>query len=242
MNRKIYFLGVFVIIGLLSVAINFTHGFFSDSGNSSGNIFAAASIFPTPTPLTNHIVISEIQINGGSSLADHDFIELYNPTNSDIDINGYRLVSRTGNSSSDGSIKSFTSSTIIHAHGFYLWASSGDSTFPASIGADISTTASLTNSMSVGLRNGPLDTGILIDGVGWINGNTSFIEGTGFADAPGGGEILERKALSTSTSVTMTTTDALKGNGYDTNNNSTDFILRTTPQPQNSTTGGTESP
>jgi hypothetical protein len=50
------------------------------------------------------------------------------------------------------------------------------------------------------------------------------------------GGSLERKALSTSTSATMAVggTDANRGNGYDSDNNSTDFVTRAARQPQNS--------
>jgi signal peptidase I len=248
-------LPIILIIFLIGGIVGFikpTSAFFSDGKILSGNIFSTGNwatptitptltpdptAVPTPTPesnnIANHIVISEVQIDGGPGKADHDFIELYNPTGSTMNLDNYRLVSRTGNSSSDSLIKSFTSSAIVPAHGFYLWASKGDTTFPASIGADASTSASLTSSMSVALRNGPNDTGTIIDALSWNNGST-FGEGTNANIPPDNGS-LERKALSTSDFTSMTSgIDALKGNGYDSNNSSTDFILRAVSQPQNS--------
>lgn len=201
------------------------------------------TITPSPTPIiiTTHLVISEVQIDGGTGNADQDFIELYNPTSIAIDLSGYRLVRRTGNGSSDTNIKSWTSLAIIPAHGFYLWANSSISAYPASIGADTSTSVDLTNSSTIALRQGPLDTGTLIDAAGWNNGAT-IVEGLPFASTPGANQSIERKAYSSSNDVSMMSgIDVNKGNGYDTNDNSTDFILRTTSQPQN-TSSPTEIP
>lgn len=77
----------------------------------------------------------------------------------------------------------------------------------------------------------------------WDPGASSLKEGTQFADNPQENESIERKALSTSTASTMLIggADEFKGNSYDTNNNSTDFILRTISQPQNSSSP-TETP
>ncbi len=234
-----------VTLGIFSFGL--VHAFFTSGNTNAANTFSAAAIFPTttstPTPtstpsadltgIANHMVISEVQVNGGPGHADYDFIELYNPTSLSVDLNGFRLISRTGNSSSDDLIKSFTAATVVPAHGFYLWASSHDSTFPGSINANTSTTVGLTNSMSIALRNGPNDTGAIIDALSWNNGAT-IGEGANAA-TPAASQSLERKAYTTSTVVSMTTgSDIQKGNGYDGNNNATDFILRPTSQPQNS--------
>ena len=53
----------------------------------------------------------------------------------------------------------------------------------------------------------------------------------------------ERKAYATSDATSMTTgADATKGNSYDSDNNSTDFVLRPTRDPQNASSGVTEVP
>lgn len=236
------------------VTLRLTHSFFLDTAQSTSNVFAAAQQFPTATPtpsptptptlpitptptpnqIANHIVISEVQINGGPGNTTKDFIELYNPTSSPIDLNGYRLVKRTGNSSSDDTIKSWTASTLIPAYGFYLWASNDNNTYPTSIGADTSTTSTIGSSNSIALRQGQENTGTIIDSLSWNDGST-LGEGTVFSPNPDANQSMERKASSTSNASSMTSgSDANKGNGFDTNNNSTDFILRSTSQPQNS--------
>lgn len=72
-----------------------------------------------------------------------------------------------------------------------------------------------------------------VDKVAWGSGNSP--EGTAAPNHPAVGGSLERKALSTSTSATMAAggADASFGNGWDSNNNSADFVTRAIRQPQN---------
>ena len=257
MKSRYLILSLLLIFSVGFISYRVTLALFSDSAQSQDNTFTAAPEFftsptptstptPTPTPdlsgIANHVVISEVQINGGPGDAEHDFIELYNPTSVPFDLNGHRLVKRAGNSSTDDTIKSWTASAMIPAHGFYLWASSGDPTFPVTIGADTSTTDELTSSNSIALRNGVENTGIIVDALSWNDGST-LGEGNEFDPDPGGDQSIERKALSTSTAPTMAIggADEFKGNGFDLNDNATDFILRTVSEPQNSSSG-TESP
>ena len=60
---------------------------------------------------------------------------------------------------------------------------------------------------------------------------------------PAAGGSLERKAVSTSDSTSMATggADALRGNGYDTDDNSTNFVTRAVRDPQNASSP-TETP
>lgn len=220
--------------------IQSTFAYFSDTEQSNNNTFTASAIFPQP--IANHIVISEVQIDGGPTNTTHDFIELYNPTNSPLDLNGHRLIKRPGNSPNDTTIKSWTSSTIIQAHGFYLWASSNDQDSPFIAIADTTTTESLGADTSIALRNGPENTGALVDVLSWNDGST-LVEGNEFDPDPGINQSMERKALSSSTasSMAISGTDEFKGNGFDSNDNATDFVLRAVSQPQN-TSSATESP
>lgn len=249
MKIRIAVLMSFVLmIALLSY--QFTFSFFTDNAVSANNTFATASQFTTPTPtptqsetppnedIADHIVISEVQIDGGVGQANNnDFIELYNPTSSEINIGGYRLVLRTGNSSSDTNIVEFTNSHIIPAKGYFLWAHQSQSNnYATTLNADVSSSDVLGSSNSIALRNGPLNSGVIIDALSWNEGNNALVEGTNFSPNPGINQSMERKAVSSSSVASMVIggTDELRGNGFDTNNNATDFILRTVSQPQNS--------
>ncbi|OGE05576.1 signal peptidase I [Candidatus Curtissbacteria bacterium RIFCSPLOWO2_01_FULL_41_18] len=216
----------------LVIGIMFFHNsfaFFSDTATSINNTFQASQIF------TNHIVISEVQIDGGLGQAnDNDFIELYNPTSSPFNLNGYRLVKRTGNAPNDTNIFTFTSSHIVPAHGYFLWANDDFTTI--AVIPDVTSSDTLAASNSVALRQGNLNTGTIIDALSWDPGASSLKEGTQFNSNPGANQSMERKALSTSTASSMAIggADEFKGNGFDSNNNATDFVLRTVSQPQNS--------
>lgn len=251
MNKTKILLALTVIPVLALFSYKATFSFFSNQANSTSNIFAAASTFPTPTPtptptpipgIANHVVISEVQITGGTGATGHDFIELYNPTSTNFDLNGHKLVKRSGTTATDTQIKSWTTSTIISSHGFYLWASNSDSSFPASITADTSTSLTLATENSIALRQGALDTGTIIDSLSWNSASQSLKEGTEFSPDPSANQSMERKAYSTSTATSMNGgADDTKGNGYDIDNNATDFVLRIVSQPQNSSSA-TEIP
>lgn len=246
--NKYTFLTLIYLLGLTFFSYQVTHSYFTASATSSSNTFSAAEIFPTPTGIADRLVISEVQIDGGTGQDnDNDFIELYNPTSSSINLNGFRLVKRSGNSNNDNNIFTFTSSHIIPAHGFFLWGhqSGGQNpnTFATTIGADVFSSETLAASNSIAIRQGDLNTGTIIDALSWDPGASSLKEGTQFGSNPGANQSMERKALSTSTASSMSSggADEFKGNGYDTDNNATDFILRTVSQPQNSSSP-TETP
>ncbi|OGE90167.1 MAG: hypothetical protein A3E29_03635 [Candidatus Doudnabacteria bacterium RIFCSPHIGHO2_12_FULL_48_16] len=168
---------------------------------------------------TDHLVISQIQITGGSGKTTNDFVEIYNPTSSDIDLKGYRLVKRTKTGTTDTALKSWTASTIVKAHGFYLWANSSFTDISAA--PDTSTTGSIADDNAVALRNGANDTGAIIDSVAWGQATNAFVEGSAFAANPGTNQSLERLP------------GGEAGNGLDTNNNSTDF-MEVSGHPRNS--------
>lgn len=101
---------VLMLISCMSfLTMQLTYGLFSDSGNSTNNIFAAASVFPTPTASpVPAIVINEVSPDGAVTL---EWVELYNPTSSSVDVSGWII--EDGNSSDI-----FPSSSPIPAGGF----------------------------------------------------------------------------------------------------------------------------
>ncbi len=177
-------------------------------------LFWPITIYASP----NYLVISQIQITGGTGQANNDFVEIFNPTATAIDLQGYRLVKRTATSATDTGLKSWTSTTIIPAYGFYLWANSSyTSLIPI---ADATTTGTLADNNGVALRQGAENTGTVIDSVAWGTATNTFVEGTAYTDNPGANEALIRKITA-------------PGSRQDTNNNSQDFTLQTST-PHNS--------
>jgi len=127
------------------------------------------------------LLITEVQITGGEGLTNNDYIKIYNTTDHDIDLKGFRLVKRIKDDTTDDSIKSWSASVIIPAQGYHLWA---NSSFATDISADSSTGASITNRTGsdqangngVAIRLGSMDSGIIIDSVGWDNCNNDFVK------------------------------------------------------------------
>lgn len=167
-----------------------------------------------------NLVVSEVQITGGAGMTTNDFVEIYNPTSAPVDLDGVRLVKRTATGTTDTTLKSWTSSAAVPAHGWYLWANSAFTTIAAT--PDTTTTGTLADGNGVALRMGAEDTGVIIDSVGWGTAMNAFVEGTVFPVNPGAGASIERMPGGT------------EGNGTDTNVNASDFMLRDAADPQNS--------
>lgn len=204
------FLGISLLLFLFAVVLN-------KSQNASAST-------------ATNVVISEIQTSGATST--DDFIELYNPTSSDISLGDMRLVKRTSTGNTDTDIVAFTASDIIPAHGYFLWCNNALSVL---LSCDKSSTDSISNSNSIAIRNEPANTGTIIDAVTF--GTPDFPLGEGVSlSVPIASTSVERKAKNTSTQSSMGSggADELQGNGEDTNDNSLDFVMRSISQPQNS--------
>ncbi|PIR94591.1 hypothetical protein COT97_00365 [Candidatus Falkowbacteria bacterium CG10_big_fil_rev_8_21_14_0_10_39_11] len=161
------------------------------------------------------------------------FLELYNPTDSAIDIDNYMVQYRKA-SDAWAEFGAVTTTTNVPSGGFYLIkASGGDQTLTDETAFDVAYNASsgnmafrvCTNSAdcastvidTLGLASSPSYEGVAFDLSSWDT-SMSF----------------ERKAYSASTVVTMSSGggDVIAGNGYDSDVNTDDFVLRTTPDPQ----------
>lgn len=169
----------------------------------------------------DHLVISEIQITGGTGQTTNDFIEIYNPTNSIIDLSDWQLKRRT-TSGTESSMKVFSKGKNIPAHGYFLWANSKDN-YHLSINADESSVAILTDDNSIALFDSANN---LIDALAWGSDHTNpFIDSEHSIPCSGNPEAnqsIERRPGGT------------QGNSQDTNNNSVDFLPPAIPNPQNS--------
>ncbi len=155
-----------------------------------------------------HLVISEIQTGlSGAGNSGKDFIEIYNPTDSPVDLEGYRLVKRTKTGTSDTTIKSWTTSTVIPARTYYLWANNNY----GEVAADVRTSQTIADNNALALRRGAADTGEIIDAVAWGENASGLAETANFSQNIPDGQSLAR----------MT----------ETNNNSADFGISSVPTP-----------
>lgn len=175
--------------------------------------------------LASHVVISEIQIAGGTTT--DEFTELYNPTGSLVSMTGWQLMRKTA-----GGTESLvaTVSGSIASHGYFLLAHTD---YDSSITEDQTYTENIAANNTVLLYS---DAGVtIVDKVGM--GTAGDFEGTA-TSSPDADRSIERKALSTSTLADMVAggAHASLGNGEDSDTNSADFVYRTLAQgadPQN---------
>lgn len=153
----------------------------------------------------NHLLIAAVQIAGASS--SNDFVKLYNPTNVAVDISGWRLHKKS-NTGTDTSLKTFASGSSVAPGENYVWANSAGG-FAASIGADASTTETLSADNSVAVFDA---NGNIVDQVAWGTGTNQYIEGAAYPTDPTAGKVLTRKIVD--------------GVMVDTDDNASDFTLQ----------------
>jgi hypothetical protein len=158
-----------------------------------------------------HVVVNEVKVAGTSDLgtvAGDEFIELYNPCGTTLDLTGSSLVYRSATGANDVVIINLTKT--IAAGGYYLVAGPGysnggtpDQTYG---GGRLAAAGG-----GVGLRDGAQ---LLVDSVGYGTATNAFVESAAAAAPPSGQSI------------------ARTPNGADSDRNATDFAVATTPTPR----------
>lgn len=189
--------------------------------------------------VATHVVISEVQIAGNSFDPPTDeFVELYNPTDTDIVMSGWRLTRK--NSVGTEANLVLTLSGTIPAHGYFLIGHGTGYNGATTLDVNYSAPSNaLGNNYVVLLYS---DAGVtLVDKVGFSE--AVDFETTVFGTNPASNGSIERKANSSSTSDSMAPlgSDETAGNGEDSDNNANDFVQRTVSDPQNSDSS-TETP
>ena len=176
------------------------------------------------------VVISEVSI-GTATSAKNEFIELYNFGGSAVDMTNVKLHLYNHGTTTDTNMTLNQFNTTIPANGFYLIATSFYSGTAAADATYGTSTAQLVSNGSAYLSlSASADTDI-IDQVGW--GTSTKSEGTALTDISAGTSV-ERKASIPSTATTMASggIDVFDGNAQDSNSNTDDFVVQSTPVPQ----------
>lgn len=202
------FLLIFTALASLSTA-----AFFYVRGTSAQSEKLSPA-FPSST-----IVISQFQAGGGT--AEDEFIEIHNVGTTPVDLNGHVLVYRSSAGVTDvGPFASWSTSTIIQPGQFYLVASQA---YDGGVTPNVTWNSGI-GSMAAGagglaIRNGPVNSGTIVDAVGWGTATNIFFEGTR-TTAPGNNNSQARTL-----------------NGcQDTDNNSADFVNTVPSAPRSTTT------
>ena len=169
----------------------------------------------TITPATN-VVISEFRTRGPGG-ADDEYIELYNPTSTVIDISGWKInVSNDTGTISTGA--TIPSSTILRSGQYYLIAHSGTGGYSGIVSANLTYGQSITNAGGIALVK-PDNT--IVDQVG-LGAGSAYKEMTVLSPLPSNtNQSYERKLGGAFDSC------------QDTGDNVNDFSLITPSDPKN---------
>ncbi|MBP1963780.1 S-layer homology domain-containing protein [Paenibacillus aceris] len=189
---------------------------------------------PKASAASDHIVISQVNGGGGNSGATYknDFIELYNPTDVDVDLTGWSV---QYTSSAGTSWAATVLAGEIKAHSFYLiQEAAGSGSQPNLPTPDATGTLNMSGTAGkVALVNktasitGKADPAV-IDFVGF--GGANEYEGSAPTATLGNATSAQRKSEDGSNSANG------KGAGWDTDNNNTDFVVGPIIPPRNSET------
>ncbi|MEA2621029.1 MAG: uncharacterized protein QOC97_1802, partial [Chloroflexota bacterium] len=178
-------------------------------GDPDGSPALAGAVSWPPSTL----VVSEVQ-TGGASASD-EFVEIANQGSDPVDLQGLEAVYATSSGSTITRKGTWSVSTVLdpgrrillaNASGSY--ASIADATYSGGFAA---------TGGAIALR---LVGGVAIDAVGWGDATNAFVEGLAAA-APPAGSSLERGP------------GGAAGNGRDTNDNASDWLMQAAPSPQN---------
>ncbi len=203
-------------------------GNISEISNCSSGVAQASS---------QQLLISEIQVTG--TTVKDEFIELYNPSNQPFDLSGWSIQYHDSQAESFQK-NDFVDNNSIPAYGYFLIANSSyDGYMTADIIhnsfqlSDTGGTIFLVNNQE--LLTEATSTSI-VDKISYGSGTYLFPEGTENDSVLGAEQSLERKATATSTAELLAVNGAHHwiGNNWDTDDNSQDFVLQNSPNPQNS--------
>jgi hypothetical protein len=177
---------------------------------------ADGSLPPLVEAAAGHLVVSEVMT--GAASASDEFIELYNPSDAALPLEGLEVVyvTATGGTITRKAAWSAGASAVLP--GAHLLIANSAGIFAGL--ADVAYTNGLASTGgSVALRI--VGAATSVDAVGWGNATSTWLE-TRPASAPAAGSSLERLPGGSS------------GSGQDTDDNLIDFVAQPAPDPQNS--------
>ncbi len=205
------------VAGITDITANFHYPYISSSDVENASSSSIQTIIPVGTSsstpsssptgtLLEHILIAAVQIAGERS--SNDFVKIYNSSGDAADLGGWKLKKRSS-TGAEYSLRTFPEGTSLAPGAYFTWANSADG-FAASLGADASSTETISSNNSVALFDSG---GMVADALAWGSGEGQFVEGNPFPENPGAGQVL-RRVFSDS------------GGPVDTADNASDFTLQ----------------
>lgn len=201
------------------------------------------TIAPTPEPdlepTPGRVVISEIGIAG--DMPDDEYVELYNAGETEVNLFGWSIQYRGGQGENYYK-KNFPDGAKILPHKYYLIIHTGGYTDPED--SDMGWSQSLSGdggtiflANNAELLAAETDSGEnIVDKLAYGIGEEGNLrpEGAAFVPAPRPYQALERKANAVSAAESMSQggADEYLGNGWDSGDNSADFVLQNSANPQ----------
>ncbi|HYG11389.1 MAG TPA: lamin tail domain-containing protein, partial [Pyrinomonadaceae bacterium] len=189
--------------------------------NSDHDMPVAFFALAGPVSQPGSVLISEFRFNGPNGTAD-EFIELYNNTDSPVDLNGWTIVAPAG-TGGGGVLSGLTG--IIGARGHHLVAPSDYSVSGYPAGLEGIAVPDTTYSSGAFLDDG---------GARLVDANGAVVDAVGFSSTSGTG-FREGAGLSPATGITPGASDQYSfvrrmttGFPQDTNDNAADFVLIST--------------
>ena len=179
----------------------------------------------TPPTGTGKLIISEFRFRGPSGAAD-EFIELYNAGTAAMDISGFKVDGNTNNAATWSNRATIPANKTLQAGQFYLLALTGSGGYSGSVTPDTTYTTGIADNRAVRVTDA---TGTVIDLVGFVAASANsaaLCEGTCIPNAAASVPAGQQNSYAR---------NVVNGQISDTNDNATDFTLRTTTaNPQNS--------
>ncbi|TMB50237.1 MAG: hypothetical protein E6J50_06170 [Chloroflexi bacterium] len=179
---------------------------------------------PSDADTLSHLVVSEL-VTGGASASD-EFVEVYNPSPDALPLEGLELIYVSASGATVTRKAAWIAGAPLVPSGAHwlvanaagLYAPMADTTYANGLAA---------TGGSVALRIQAATTAI--DAVGWGTATSTWLEGLPAPAAPAGSS-LERLP------------GGAAGSGQDTDDNSVDFVMRASPDPQNAAATPIASP
>ena len=182
------------------------------------SLFVQQMYFPRKVQAVSAtVVISEFRVRGPSGGND-EFVELYNLSNSPINIGGWKI-NGSNNAAGTSTRLTITAGTTIPAKGHFLATNSAASGYSGAVPGNQTYTVGVTDDGGIALLDA---SNVIIDQVG-MSAGSAYKEGTTLAQLGTSNlnRSYERKP------------GGLNGSTQDTDNNATDFQLITPGDPQN---------